>query len=322
MHILLKGTDAESKISWDRVLLEEDASDLVEIVYYWTVTKTCPYGNPQPPTRYFILEHFKSGVGASRTNWLSPRLVNWILDLDEFRSAFPEIAHLSWLHGQVVVEPEVEAAERRSRVAVRRTIQSHLGDQFAHSPLAPPHERHRWYECKVVFRIPREMVTAENAAQGVPLEIKESLENFRRDHPDPGKVAMVIMRFGESKAHENILDGLKYALNSHGIIAIRADEKQYHDDLFSNVATYMHGCGFAIAVYERIEEDTFNPNISMEVGYLMALRKPVCILKDRTLKTLHSDIMGKLYRQFDPHDPGGSIPSELAQWIKDKNLVA
>jgi len=55
---------------------------------------------------------------------------------------------------------------------------------------------------------------------------------------------------------------------------------------------------------------------------MLALRKPVCILKDRTLKTLHSDIMGRLYRQFDPQDPAGSIPSELGAWMRDKGLIA
>ncbi len=41
-----------------------------------------------------------------------------------------------------------------------------------------------------------------------------------------------------------------------------------------------------MAIYERIETQTYNPNVALEVGYLFAMRKPVCLLKDRTLDTL------------------------------------
>jgi len=129
------------------------------------------------------------------------------------------------------------------------------------------------------------------------------------------------MRFGESKAHIDINAGIKEGLKKYGIAGIRADEKQYHDDLFPNVLTYMHGYGFGIADFERIEEECFNPNISLEVGYMMALGKPVCILKDKTLKTLHSDLVGKLYREFDPFEARSTILRQIALWLHDKGFI-
>jgi nucleoside 2-deoxyribosyltransferase len=83
----------------------------------------------------------------------------------------------------------------------------------------------------------------------------------------------------------------------------------------------MHGCGFGIAVFDRIEEESFNPNISLEVGYMLALKKPLCILKDRTLKTLHSDLVGRLYRVFDPLDPKATIYAQIAPWLRDKGFA-
>lgn len=53
---------------------------------------------------------------------------------------------------------------------------------------------------------------------------------------------------------------------------------------------------------------------------MFALKKPLCLLKDKTLKTLHADLVGKLYRVFDPLDPVGTIPEELSQWLHDKGL--
>jgi hypothetical protein len=155
----------------------------------------------------------------------------------------------------------------------------------------------------------------------IPVEITESLKRFRAKHPDPAKVAFLMMRFGKTKTHENIVAGIRTALEPFGIAAVRADDNQYHDDLFPNVLTYIHGCGFGIAVFERIESEEFNPNVALEVGYMLALKKNVCLLKDRTLKTLQADLVGKLYRVFDPADPGGTIPNELSPWLTDKLLT-
>ena len=85
--------------------------------------------------------------------------------------------------------------------------------------------------------------------------------------------------------------------------------------------TYIYGCGFGVAVFERIEAEEFNPNVSLEVGYMLALKKPVCLLKDKTLKTLHTDLVGKLYKEFDPQNPGKTIPDRISQWLLDKEII-
>jgi hypothetical protein len=154
----------------------------------------------------------------------------------------------------------------------------------------------------------------------VPVEVVASLERFRFTYPDASKVAFVMMRFGKTKAQESISAAIRTALEPFGITAVRADDKQYHDDLFPNILTYIHGCGFGVAIFERTETDDFNSNVALEVGYMLALKKHVCFLKDRTLKTLQVDLIGKLYRIFDPFDPMGTIPSELSPWLRDKNL--
>lgn len=175
----------------------------------------------------------------------------------------------------------------------------------------------------VDFQVAEEYPQGAAAMRGatyVPVEIRESLERFQSDYPDPAKVAFLMMRFGRTQAHEQIVAGIKKALDPLGIAVIRADDKQYHDDLFPNVLTYVYGSGFGIAVFERIETEEFNPNVALEVGYMFALKKHLCLLKDKTLKTLHADLVGKLYRVFDPLNPVATIPKELSQWLKDKGL--
>jgi hypothetical protein len=154
-----------------------------------------------------------------------------------------------------------------------------------------------------------------------PVEITESLARFRQDFPDPNRLAFVMMQFGSTTAHSKILTGIRNALEPHGMTALRADDKEYHDDLYFNILTYIYGARFGIAVFERIQEENFNPNVSLEVGYMLGLRKSVCFLKDKTLRTLHTDLVGKLYRAFDPLDPESSIPNELFTWMDQKGFI-
>jgi nucleoside 2-deoxyribosyltransferase len=76
-----------------------------------------------------------------------------------------------------------------------------------------------------------------------------------------------------------------------------------------------------IAVFDRLSTDEFNPNVSLEVGYMIALGKPVCLLKDKTLRALHTDLVGRLYQSFDPQNPSLSVASALERWLKDKQFV-
>ena len=153
-----------------------------------------------------------------------------------------------------------------------------------------------------------------------PVEIRESLRRFEEDHPDPAGVAFIMMQFGQTRAHNEITEAIRVGLDMRGIKGVRADDKRYHDHLFYNVLTYMHGCGLGIAVFERIEVQTYNPNVALEVGYLFAMRKPVCLLKDRTLETLQADLVGRLYDEFDPQDAAATVPPAVQKWLADKGL--
>lgn len=150
-----------------------------------------------------------------------------------------------------------------------------------------------------------------------PTDIELYLQDFRTDHRDPGKCAFVMMRFENTNIHKKILQAVRNWCYKKGITALRADDKRYADDLWPNVKTYMHGCGFGIAVFERLTRDEFNPNVSLEVGYMLALGKPVCLLKDSTLNALQSDLIGRLYENFNVQRLNTIAPA-LDRWHKDK----
>ena len=153
------------------------------------------------------------------------------------------------------------------------------------------------------------------------VEIKESLQRFKREHPVPDKVAFIMMKFGTTPAHKSIVETIRTALQPHGIMGVRADERQYHDDLFYNIMTYIYGSGFGVAVFERIDAEEFNPNVAFEIGYMTALRKPVCLLKDKTLKAIQTDLIGRIHHPFDPQDALGTIRSRITSWLQDKGII-
>ena len=257
-------------------------------------------------SRRIALQEAGSFIRLRSFNWIVPGQTKWTIDLDSLITTLPNLnlGSLPWLRGRYEFEPEIEREEKHHQA-------------FDTSRGMVDHS----YVCLfLVLSITPEGLKEQIMERSIPSEIQESLARFRADHPDEAKVAFVMMRFGQTGLHEKIVKGIKSALEPHGITGLRADDKQYHDDLFSNILTYLHGCGMGIAVFERIESDEFNPNVSLEVGYMMALRRPVCLLKDKTLRSLPSDLVGRLYKPFDPQDPTRSIPPVLRQWLTDKRL--
>ena len=246
--------------------------------------------------RYQAIKAIERILGKNDIPWIVPGHKEWTLDLDKLKEFIPDLSSMDWFKGKTSIEPEFETEER--------------------IVFDKPQ-----YQARVAFYIVPEVLRRPVIPLEYPIEIQESLTRFKEDYSDPNKVAFMMMQFGKTKAHDEIMETIRSVLDSHGIVGVRADDKQYHDDLFPNVMTYLYGCGFGIAVFERIEAEEFNPNVSLEVGYMFALKKPVCLLKDRTLKTLHTDLVGKLYKVFDPQDPIKTIPDEITQWLSDKGIV-
>lgn len=125
----------------------------------------------------------------------------------------------------------------------------------------------------------------------------------------------VIMPFREelNKVYEIIKD----IFASKGYLAIRADEKEFTNDLWENVRVYLECCNVAVAVFDKNDQDNFNPNIAIEVGYMLSKGNKVCLLKDKKLPKLPSDLISKMYKEYDSDDVEGTLPEQLGLWIRD-----
>ncbi|MGB7160767.1 MAG: hypothetical protein WBD40_22070 [Tepidisphaeraceae bacterium] len=245
-------------------------------------------------------------LNAANVAWLKPAgnpAGKWILDFDALKvRETPTFDRIDSWRGRVFVKPQCEFEQDLQRLLRR--------ERFYEG------STHVWWDYP----------STENDDDGwdvmAPLELQPHLEKFRLDHPQPMKVAFVMMRFEDTDLHKQAFAAVRNACAKFGITALRADGKAYADDLLPNIKTYMHGCGFGVAIFERIVEEYFNPNVSLEVGYMLGMGKRVCLLKDKTLtKGLQTDLVGSLYEPFDAQHAAESIPPVLEKWMRDREFV-
>jgi nucleoside 2-deoxyribosyltransferase len=155
----------------------------------------------------------------------------------------------------------------------------------------------------------------------VPDDIREAVREFHDEHGE-GPTCFLMMSFAPSPMHQQITAAIREALEARGIKAVRADDRTYSEELFTNIRTYLHACTFGIAVIERIEKNDHNPNVSLEAGYMMGRGKQVCYLKERTVTQLQTDLVGRLYNEFDQQRIEETIPQILNRWLDDRGRKA
>lgn len=141
------------------------------------------------------------------------------------------------------------------------------------------------------------------------------LRNFLDDHPEPGRNVFIMMRFSVTDQMKQIHDAIVAGLAEHGMNAVRADDRDYTGDLWSNIEVYLTGCQYGIAVFENIDQRDYNPNVSLELGYLMGRAKRTLLLKEKRLPNMPSDVVHRLYKEFDGYDIENSVKREVGTWI-------
>lgn len=248
------------------------------------------------------LTSLRNLLAKNEISWLQPNrtvIGDWVLDTEALRKEIELDENFAWFRGNIIVAPEVERIDEST----------FTGDSFM-----------ELFRSSIQFVILEEEIGDYLEMAKFP-ELAPFIEAFKQDQPDKQTCGFIMMKFTDTDLHKSCLSVIREVCAEFGLTILRADDKTYSDDLLGNVRTYMHGCGFGIALYERLTEDEFNPNVSLEVGYMLALGKPVLLLKDRTLGNLQTDLMGRLYSPFDTQHPKDTIPAEIEKWLRDKGII-
>ncbi len=141
------------------------------------------------------------------------------------------------------------------------------------------------------------------------------------DHPKTAFNAFLMMRFADTPVNRAVIEEVRESLSRYAISVLRADEHTYADSLWENVRLYMDACDLGIAVFDQTASYDFNPNVSLELGYMMAGKKRLLLLKDRTLPKMPSDLVGHLYKEFDPTDVTRTVRLATQSWLRDVGLA-
>ena len=144
---------------------------------------------------------------------------------------------------------------------------------------------------------------------------------FLNDYPDIKRNVFLMMRFKTGAQYDEIYHSIKDGLKPFGLSLLRADNKDYTGDLWENVCLYMLGSNYGIAVFEEVDIRQYNPNVALEIGYMKALNKRCLILKDQRMPNMPTDIVGKLYKEFDTYRIAESIKVAIHSWVFDIGLV-
>jgi len=254
-------------------------------------------------TKFSILKEFRKHLEIKGIEWIKPHenlTEEWIIDLETLRTSFNFLKRED-LYEKILLEPIFEKKEGI--------------DYITEKPLIK--------ETSLKFKInPNELVIfKQNKQEDYLSDLRDPLTKFYKDHRQNNKCAFLMMKYEDSPLQSKIVQQLRILFKKNGLELLRADDRYYSDDLLTNIRTYMHGCGFGVAIFDRINSEEFNPNVSLEIGYMMALKKPILFLKDITLKSLQTDLVGKLYEEFDFQNPKKSFDKSVSKWLKQHDLL-
>ena len=78
----------------------------------------------------------------------------------------------------------------------------------------------------------------------------------------------------------------------------------------------MNASQYGIAVFEQINERDINPNVNLELGYMLGQGKKCLLLKEERVPSLNADLVGHLYKTFDFFNIEKTVKTEVENWIK------
>jgi protein-tyrosine-phosphatase len=140
-------------------------------------------------------------------------------------------------------------------------------------------------------------------------------------YPNSAFNAFLMMRFAEQGSEDPIVNVIRAAFARYAIDVLRADDRAFCDSLWDNVRAYMEASDFGVAVFDQAAAAHFNPNVSLELGYMLALAKRVLLLKERSLPRLHSDLVGHLYKEFDHDQLELTVTRAVTSWLQDVGVA-
>lgn len=134
----------------------------------------------------------------------------------------------------------------------------------------------------------------------------------------PESNVFLMTRFRETEYHSEISRAVSDAVRAFGLNFVRADDPNWSAlTLWDRVRSCLDACWLGVAIFETIDEEDFNPNVSFELGYMLARDRDCLVLKEKRLKKLPADLCGHLYKEFDSRNITGTVVGQVADWLQE-----
>jgi DNA-binding transcriptional LysR family regulator len=101
---------------------------------------------------------------------------------------------------------------------------------------------------------------------------------------------------------------------AHGLTFHLASDRALVDDLWGNVAAHMWSCHYGIAFFEDRVGRGLNYNLSIEVGAMLMAGRRCALLRDASIASMPTDLVGHIYRGLDLGVPS-QVRTNVHQWI-------
>lgn len=128
---------------------------------------------------------------------------------------------------------------------------------------------------------------------------------------------MLITRYpkGPEDHFAQLIPKLREVVAEHGLVLQVASDGLAEDTLWANVVTYMWACKYAIVLMDSAD-GILNSNVLIEIGGMLMTGRRCAILRDKSVPTMPSDLVGHIYKPTDLTDHDASA-GEIHQWIRD-----
>jgi hypothetical protein len=158
---------------------------------------------------------------------------------------------------------------------------------------------------------------------GAPPDLVGILREFL-DHHEFDRNVFGMTRFpteGSSAPPDPVKKALEVARASceaHGLEFHLASDRQLHDDLWTNVAAHMWASRYGVAFFEDLAKPAsgLNYNLTTEVGAMLITGRRCCLLKDPSITSLPTDLVGRIRKDVSLRDVD-TVETVLHAWIRD-----
>lgn len=108
----------------------------------------------------------------------------------------------------------------------------------------------------------------------------------------------------------------KRVLQDHGLSFHLASDRAISDGLWANVAGHMWASAYGVAFFEDRRGRGLNYNLVMEVGAMLMTGRRCLLLKDSSIMSMPTDLVGHIYKSVDLDDPS-TVDRAVHEWVRE-----